>query len=197
MLSPGKLIGPYEILSVLGVGGMGEVYRARDTRLGRNVALKVLPPEVAADSNRRQRFEQEARAASALNHPNIIAIFDAGSQDGVDYIVSESIEGESLRDTIVRGPFPQSRLIDIAGQVADALAAAHNAGIVHRDLKPENLMVNREGRAKILDFGLAKQVSPVAAGTAPSEILTRTSPGAVLGTAAYMSPEQVRGDATD
>ena len=165
MLSAGKQLGPYEIVSLLGAGGMGEVYRARDARLGRTVALKVLAAEVAEDPGRRSRFEQEARAASALNHPNILTVFDFGSQEGLTYIVSELIEGESLRDMLRRGPIPQSRLIEIGGQVADALAAAHASGIVHRDLKPDNIMVTgpasgSAGRAKVLDFGLAKQVTP-------------------------------------
>jgi len=196
MLPPGRQLGPYEIVSLLGAGGMGEVYRARDARLGRTVALKVLAAEVAADTGRRSRFEQEARAASALNHPNILTVFDFGSQDGLTFIVTELIEGESLRDMIGRGPIPQNRVIEIAGQVADALAAAHASGIVHRDLKPENIMITRDGgRAKILDFGLAKQVTPP--GGDSTAALTRTSPGTVLGTAAYMSPEQVGMAAVD
>jgi len=197
MLEPGKQIGPYEIVSLLGAGGMGEVYRTRDTRLGRTVALKILPPSVAADPVRRQRFEQEARAASALNHPNIISVFDVGSDGESSYIVSELIEGESLRDMIQRGPLTQSRAVDLSGQVADGLAAAHSAGIVHRDLKPENIMVTRDGRAKILDFGLAKQNAPAPRVKDETALLTLTSPGAILGTASYMSPEQVRGDEID
>jgi Tol biopolymer transport system component len=197
MLQPGTQIGPYEIISLLGSGGMGVVYRARDTRLARMVALKVLPPDVAGDIGRRQRFEQEARAASALNHPNIVSVFDLGSQDGLAYIVSELIEGESLREIIRRGPLSQNRTVEIGSQVADALAAAHVAGIVHRDLKPENIMATRDGRAKILDFGLAKQVQARAAGSDETQFMTRTSPGAVLGTAGYMSPEQIRGEPVD
>jgi eukaryotic-like serine/threonine-protein kinase len=197
MLSPGTQIGPYEIVSLLGSGGMGDVYRARDARLGRTVALKVLLPEVAGDPGRRQRFEQEARAASALNHPNILSVYDTGSQDGLVYIVSELIEGETLRDHLKRGALPQSRTLEIASQVADALAAAHAAAIVHRDLKPENIMLTRDGRAKILDFGLAKQVTPRTPGSDETEWITRTTPGAVLGTAGYMSPEQVRGEVVD
>jgi Tol biopolymer transport system component len=195
MLAAGRQLGPYEIVSLLGAGGMGEVYRARDARLGRTVALKVLSAEVASDTGRRSRFEQEARAASALNHPNILTVFDFGSQDGLTYIVTELIDGESLRDMLGRGPIPQNRLIEIAGQVADALAAAHASGIVHRDLKPENIMITRDGRAKILDFGLAKQVTPP--GGDSTSALTRTSPGTVMGTAAYMSPEQVGMTAVD
>src|ERR1035437_3831142 len=197
MLSPGSQIGPYQIVSLLGAGGMGEVYRARDARLARTVALKVLPPDVAGDTGRRQRFEQEARAASALNHPNILSVYDIGSQDGLVYMVVELIEGDTLRDQLKRGALPQSRAVEIAGQVADGLAAAHAGTIVHRDLKPENIMLTRDGRAQILDFGLAKQVSAPPPGSDPSQLLTRTSPGAVLGTASYMSPEQVRGEAVD
>ncbi len=197
MLEAGTQVGPYEIVSLLGSGGMGEVYRARDSRLARTVALKILPSDVAADTGRRQRFEQEARAASALNHPNILSVYDMGSQDGLAYIVTELIDGESLRDMVRRGPLPQSRAIEIGGQVADGLAAAHAANIVHRDLKPENIMVTRDGRAKILDFGLAKQVQARLPGSDETQFLTRTSPGAVLGTAGYMSPEQVRGEPVD
>ena len=198
MLAPGIQLGPYEIVSLLGAGGMGEVYRARDTRLGRAVALKVLPADLAADAGRRLRFEDEARAASALNHPNIVSIYDTGDQEGLAYIVSELIDGESLRDMIDRGPMPSSRVADIGAQVADALAAAHAASIVHRDLKPENIMLTRDGRPKVLDFGLAKHIAPPAPGDSDAtKLLTRTSPGAVLGTAAYMSPEQVRAGEID
>ncbi len=195
MLPAGKQLGPYEIVSLLGVGGMGEVYRARDSRLGRTVALKVLPPDVADDRGRRQRFEQEARAASALNHPNIISVFDIGESESLVYIVSELIDGESLREMLKGGALPPGKAIQIGAPVADALAAAHAAGIVHRDLKPENIMVTRDGRAKVLDFGLAKQVTPVSGDE--TALMTRTTPGAVLGTAAYMSPEQVRGEPVD
>jgi serine/threonine protein kinase/dipeptidyl aminopeptidase/acylaminoacyl peptidase len=171
---------------------MGDVYRAKDSRLGRSVALKVLPAEVANDSGRKQRFDAEARAASALNHPNILSVFDTGTHEGLAYIVTELIEGESLREMLRNGPIPVSRVIDMASQVADALAVAHAAGIIHRDLKPENIMVTRDGRAKVLDFGLAKQVAaPNTVDSDATTLLTRTSPGTVLGTAAYMSPEQV------
>ena len=197
-LVAGTRLGPYEILSPLGAGGMGEVYRARDTRLGREIALKVLPDDLAADPSRRQRFEQEARAASALNHPNILSIYDVGTENGVVYMVSELVEGESLRDVIDRGPLNVRKLLDIGVQMADGLAAAHAGGIVHRDLKPENVMVTRDGRLKILDFGLAKQ-TPLAPSTDPEATVTvlRTQAGVVLGTIAYMSPEQARGETVD
>jgi Tol biopolymer transport system component len=197
MLDSGKRIAHYEIVSLLGAGGMGEVYRARDTRLGRLVALKVLPPDVAGDTGRRQRFEFEARAASGLNHPSIVSVFDTGEVDGLAYIVTELVDGEVLRDTIKRGPMPPSRVADLAAQVAEALAAAHAAGVIHRDLKPENIMITRDGRAKILDFGLAKQVTPPPTNSDETALLTRTSPGTVMGTAAYMSPEQIKGESID
>ena len=197
MLSAGTQLAQYEIVSLLGVGGMGEVYRARDTKLGRQVALKVLPPDVASDPNRRQRFEFEARAASALNHPGIVAVFETGEQDGTAYIVSELVDGEVLREIIKHGPIPPNRVADSAAQIADALAAAHAAGIIHRDLKPENIMVTRDGRVKILDFGLAKQAPAKLTDSDATQLLTRTNPGTVMGTAAYMSPEQITGDEID
>src|SRR5437870_1678131 len=155
-LTSGTKLGPYEIVAPLAAGGMGEVYRARDARLGREVALKVLPVEFAADASRRQRFEQEARAASALNHPNILTIYDVGNEGGVSFIVSELVDGDSLRALVRKGEVPIRKLLDVGVQLADGLAAAHRAAIVHRDLKPENVMLTREGRVKILDFGLAK-----------------------------------------
>ena len=157
-LAAGTRLGPYEIVSPLGAGGMGEVYRARDTRLGREVAIKVLPAEYSEDPGRLSRFEQEARAASALNHPNIVTVHDIGQVDSVPYIAMELIEGNSVRELIASGPVPVRRLLGIAVQVAEGLAKAHAAGIVHRDLKPENLMVSTDGFVKILDFGLAKLV---------------------------------------
>jgi Tol biopolymer transport system component len=197
MLPQGKQVAQYEIVSLLGAGGMGEVYRARDTKLGRSVALKILSPDLAGDAGRKQRFEFEARAASALNHPGIVSVYDTGEFDGIAYIVSELVEGEMLRDIVKRGPMPHLRVADISAQVADALAAAHSAGVIHRDLKPENVMVTKDGRAKILDFGLAKQVAPQSTDSDATALLTRTNPGTVMGTAAYMSPEQIKGEIVD
>jgi len=159
LLSSATRLGPYEILSLLGAGGMGEVYRARDTRLNRDVALKVLPSEVASDPSRRQRFEMEARAVAALNHPNIVAVYDVGSENGIAYFVSELVDGESLRGV----KLGLRKALEIAEQIAAGLACAHEAGIVHRDLKPENILLSREGRAKIVDFGLAKSFRSAAA----------------------------------
>jgi Tol biopolymer transport system component len=192
-LDPGAKLGVFEVVARLGAGAMGEVYRARDSRLGRDVAIKILPSEFSHDPDRRRRFEQESRAASALSHPNIVTVFDVGDQDGVSYIVSELVEGESLRDLIERGPVPLRRTIEIGAQIADGLAAAHAAGVVHRDLKPENVMLTRDGRPKILDFGLARY-QPAAPGEGT---MTMTQPGMVMGTAGYMSPEQVTGSPTD
>ncbi|HEX5719977.1 MAG TPA: protein kinase [Thermoanaerobaculia bacterium] len=194
MLAAGSRLGPYTILSPLGAGGMGEVYRARDPRLGREVAVKVLPAAVSGDGDRIRRFEQEARAASALNHPNILTVFDTGSQDGTVYLVTEILEGETLRGRLAGGALPARKAIEIGIQIARGLAAAHERGIVHRDLKPENLFLTRDGRVKILDFGLAKlQRSDIA--DAPT-ILTGTETG-VVGTVGYMAPEQVRGQPAD
>ncbi len=156
----GTRLGPYEIVAPLGAGGMGEVYRARDERLKRDVAIKVLPAELATDPERRSRFEREARAASALSHPNILTIYDIGTHDSTVYIAMELVEGGTLKDLIASGPVPIKKLLDLAVQIADGLAAAHAAGIVHRDLKPPNVMVSKHGYAKILDFGLAKLVTP-------------------------------------
>ena len=192
-VATGTRLGPYEILSPIGAGGMGEVYRARDTRLGRDVAIKVLPSSLSHDEQRLLRFEQEASAAGALNHPNILAILDVGKQDGSPYVVSEFLEGETLRERIAGAALPQRKAIDYALQIARGLAAAHEKGIVHRDLKPENIFINRDGRLKILDFGLAKLIDPVGAKTL-TEVPTRrvdTSAGVVMGTLGYMSPEQV------
>src|SRR6201997_5292538 len=194
-LASGTKLGPYEIVSPLGAGGMGEVYRARDSALGRDVAVKVLPAAFSEDRDRLRRFKQEAQAAAALNHPNILTIYHVGEYNGAPYIVSELLEGESLRQRIQAGPLPLRKAIDCAVQVARGLAAAHDKGIVHRDLKPENIFLTRDGRAKILDFGLAKLTRPEEKGSS-SDALTLTGqsePGFVLGTVGYMSPEQVRG----
>jgi eukaryotic-like serine/threonine-protein kinase len=198
-LTAGSKLGPYEILAQIGAGGMGEVYRARDARLGRDVAVKIMPEEVSGDPHRAIRFEREARAASALNHPNIISVYDVGREGDTAYIVSELVDGESLRHAIAEGPLAARRVIEIATQLAEGLAAAHAAGIVHRDLKPENVMLTREGRVKILDFGLAWQAFSSPGGhpeTTPT-MPAVTNPGAVLGTVGYMSPEQVRGQVVD
>jgi len=195
MLAAGSRLGPYTILAPIGAGGMGEVYRARDPRLGREVAVKVLPEGVSGDADRLRRFEQEARAASALNHPNILTVFDTGSQDSTVYLVTELLEGETLRERLSGGALPVRKAVEIAVQIARGLAAAHEKGIVHRDLKPENLFLTRDGRVKILDFGLAR-LQPSNIAEAPT-ILTGTEPGVVLGTVGYMAPEQVRGQPAD
>jgi eukaryotic-like serine/threonine-protein kinase len=197
-LSAGTRLGGYEILGVLGAGGMGEVYRARDTRLGRELAIKVLPIDVSMDPERLHRFEQEARSASALNHPNIVTIYEIGRVDTTSYIAMELVSGGTLRDLLAAGPLPIRKFLSVAAQVADGLARAHDAGIVHRDLKPENVMVTREGTVKILDFGLAKLIAP--SGTGISDIATvaaQTHPGLVMGTVGYMSPEQAAGRLVD
>ena len=155
-LAAGSKLGPDEILGQIGAGGMGEVYRAKDPRLGREVAITVLPPSFSQDADRLRRFEQEARAAGVLNHPNITAVYDIGSHDDAPYVVQELLEGETLRSALAGGKLPQRKVIDYALQIAHGLSAAHDKGIVHRDLKPENLFVTNEGRVKILDFGLAK-----------------------------------------
>jgi eukaryotic-like serine/threonine-protein kinase len=199
-LGSGSRLGPYEIVGPLGAGGMGEVYRARDTRLKRDVAVKVLPASFAADSDRLRRFEQEAQSAGALNHPNILAIYDIGTEGGAPYIVSELLEGETLRNRLSGGAFTPRRAIGHALQIAQGLAAAHEKGIVHRDLKPENVFVTTDGRVKILDFGLAKLTQPEAPLEGQTNLPTMTpgtEPGVVLGTLGYMSPEQVRGRPAD
>jgi eukaryotic-like serine/threonine-protein kinase len=200
-LTPGTKLGPYEIVSILGAGGMGEVYRARDSRLGRDVAIKVLPPSFAADSERLRRFEQEARAVAALNHPNILAIFDIGQHGETHYQVSELLEGETLREVLRRGLPSHRKAVDYAVQIAHGLAAAHEKDIAHRDLKPDNLFITREGRVKILDFGLAKSVKPAHGSQTALATMTAAGPstdvGTVVGTSGYMSPEQVRGAAVD
>src|SRR6201981_2466265 len=196
-LSPGTKLGPYEIQSLLGSGGMGEVYRARATRLDRTVAVKVLATAVSLHSDPLNRFEQEARFLGALNHPNLLAIYDSGSEDGVHYLVSELLEGESLRERLSDGPLPLRKVVDTGVQLAKGLSAAHEKGIVHRDLKPDNIFITRDGRVKILDFGLAKQGGVDAIENAATMTGPGTQPGAVLGTVGYMSPEQVRGRVVD
>ncbi len=194
-ISAGQKIGPYEVLSAIGAGGMGEVYRARDTRLGREVALKILPAEFSANRERLERFEQEARSASALNHPNIITIYDVGSSNSTSYFSMELVEGKSLRALLDEGLMPLRKIATIASQLADGLAKAHAAGIVHRDLKPENLMISKDGFLKILDFGLAKMT--LVHVNQASNLQTQTGAGMVRGTVGYMSPEQASGKAID
>src|SRR5271168_522649 len=198
-LASGTKLGPYEIVSPLGAGGMGEVYRARDARLSRDVAIKVLPAAFSRDPERLRRFEQEARATAALNHPNILAIFDIGNHEGSLYVVTELLEGETLRQRIQSGPVPPRKATDYALQISRGLAAAHDQGITHRDLKPENVFLTKDGRIKILDFGLAKLASPekTVSGADTPTVALQTEPGLVLGTVGYMSPEQVRGKPTD
>ena len=197
-LQPGTRLGPYEVLSPLGAGGMGEVYRARDTRLGRDVAIKVLPGAIAATPERLTRFEREARAASALSHPNIVTIYEFGSSDSVSFIAMELVEGESLREALLDGALPVRRLLQIAVQVAAGLAKAHASGIVHRDLKPENVMVTEDGHVKILDFGLAKLTQPDSSNSGgPDAVSVATQEGVPLGTVNYMSPEQATGASVD
>jgi eukaryotic-like serine/threonine-protein kinase len=200
MLDVGARVGPFEVLSLVGAGGMGEVYRARDPRLGRDVALKVLPVPIASDADRLRRFELEAKAVGALNHPNVLAVYDVGTEGGRPYVVTELLEGDTLRTRLGGVALPLRKALDYAGQIARGLAAAHEKGIVHRDLKPENLFVTKDGRIKILDFGLAKLTRP----EDPSSTLQTlsqgepgTSPGMILGTVGYMSPEQARGLAAD
>src|SRR5258708_5295246 len=195
-LTSGTKLGPYEIESLLGVGGMGEVYRARDSRLAREVALKILPESFARDEDRLRRFEQETHAVAALNHPNILAIHDVGHYNGTPYLVSELLEGKNLRTALEHGALSQRKMTEYGVQIAKGLASAHEKGIVHRDLKPENLFITRDDRVKILDFGLAKlaTVSPADGATRTS---AQTSAGTVMGTASYMAPEQVRGEPAD
>src|SRR4030095_8980710 len=200
-LNSGTMLGPYKIVSSLGAGGMGEVYHARDTRLGRDVAIKILPAAFSADPDRLRRFEQETRSVAAINHPNILAIYDVGQHNAVPFIVFELLEGETLRARLNRGAMPESKAIDAGIQIAQGLAAAHEKGIVHRDLKPENLFLAKGGRAKILDFGIAKPrqtaiTKPVesnATTLADSQAAAQT----LIGTPSYMAPEQVRGEVID
>lgn len=196
-LASGARLGHYEITSAIGAGGMGEVYEARDTKLGREVAIKVLPKEMASEPKRLSRFEQEARAASALNHPNIVTIYEIGDHDGAPYIVMELVDGATLREILAVGAMPNDMLLRYAAQMADGLAKAHQAGIVHRDLKPENIVISEDGYLKILDFGLAKLMPQSEADADGATIARATTPGAIVGTVGYMSPEQAKGEPTD
>ena len=195
----GRTLGHYEVVEKLGEGGMGAVYKARDARLGRFVALKVLPAEKVADPDRQRRFAQEARSASALNHPNIVTVYDVGSAEGSDFIAMEHVVGRTLAERIDRRGMPLAEVLKYAVQIADALSAAHAAGIVHRDLKPANVMVTGEGRVKVLDFGLAKltEPAPLDASAVTETAPPRTQMGVIVGTVAYMSPEQAEGRAVD
>ena len=200
MLSAGSRVGPYEVMAPLGAGGMGEVYRARDSRLGRDVALKVLPDDAAADPERLRRFQQEARAVASLNHPHILAVHDIGSDNGVAYVVFELLEGVTLRRRLESGPLPARKVVEYGVQVCRGLSAAHTRGIIHRDLKPENIFVTAGGEVKILDFGLAKETGPIADEDELTRAATRsavTEAGRVLGTPGYMSPEQAQGQRAD
>jgi serine/threonine protein kinase len=192
----GRTIGPYRVVDLLGAGGMGEVYLAEDTRLGRRVALKLLPAQFTQDALRLRRFEREARAASALNHPNILVIYDTGNDSGAHFIVTEFVEGETLRQRMARSRMGLGEIVEIAMQVTCALAATHQAGIIHRDIKPENIMIRPDGYIKLLDFGLAK-LTESAGNAGPKPGGVDTSAGLVMGTVTYMSPEQARGRAVD
>jgi serine/threonine protein kinase/Tol biopolymer transport system component len=199
-LSPGVRLGPYEILDAIGAGGMGEVYRARDTRLERTVAIKILPAHLSCDPIRKQRFEREARTISSLNHPHICVLYDVGQQDGMDYLVMECVEGETLAKRLEKAPLPLDHVLKYGTQIADALDKAHRSGIIHRDLKPSNIMLTPTG-AKLLDFGLAKSAAPVVSEATLSAAATQTTPvteqGSIVGTFQYMSPEQVEGTEVD
>src|SRR6202165_4773950 len=195
-LAPGTKLGPYEIQSALGAGGMGEVYRARDARLGRDVAVKVLPANLSSDPSLRQRLEREAKAVSKLSHPHICTLHDIGHQDGVDFLVMELVEGETLEQRLTKGPLPPEQAVRYAAQIAGALAQAHKLGITHRDLKPSNVMLTKLG-AKLMDFGLAKQSGPAPLSAALTEMTMDrsklTSEGTIVGTFQYMAPEQLEG----
>src|SRR5438094_4680317 len=200
-ITAGTRLGRYEIRSQIGAGGMGEVYLAHDTKLDRKVALKILPAEIAGDRNRMNRFVQEAKAASALNHPNIITIHEIDQTDSAHFIAMEFIDGETLRERLSGAPMKLSEVLDVAIQTSSAFSAAHAVGIVHRDIKPENIMLRSDGIVKVLDFGLAKLTEQVSSELIDTEAPTRfafnTEPGVVMGTALYMSPEQARGQQVD
>src|SRR5467141_1641353 len=198
-LAPGTRLGPYEITAPLCAGGMGEVYRARDTRLERTVAIKILPEQFSADPVRKQRFEREAKTISSLNHPHICVLHDVGSQDGIDYLVMECVEGETLAKRLEKGSLPLDQVLKFGMQIADALDKAHRSGVIHRDLKPGNIMLTPAG-AKLLDFGLAKPAAPLSSGvtlTAASKQSPVTEQGTIIGTFQYMSPEQIEGKELD
>jgi Tol biopolymer transport system component/predicted Ser/Thr protein kinase len=196
-LPAGTLVGPYRLDRAIGAGGMGVVYRAHDPRVGRDVAIKMLPPQFIADAERLRRFEHEARAVGALNHPNLLTLYDVGTTRDQPYLVMEFIDGETLRTLLESGPLPSRRACEVAIEIARGLAAAHSRNIVHRDLKPDNVMVTRDGRVKILDFGIAKLRQPAAVGAPPEAMPPQTGPEIILGTVGYMAPEQIRGDAVD
>jgi tetratricopeptide (TPR) repeat protein len=200
-LGPGSRLGPYEILSSAGAGGMGQVFRARDTRLGRDVAVKILTAAHAGDPDSVRRFEKEARAVASLSHPNVVPLFDVGEQDGIRFAVSEFVAGETLRERMKREPVPPAEALEIAAQIADGLSAAHENGFVHRDIKPENVVLARPSFPRILDFGLAKRSAAMLGASASEEDVTQsaflTEPGIITGTIGYMSPEQVRGETVD
>src|SRR5688572_9920640 len=196
-LGPGTRLGPYEIGSLIGAGGMGQVYRAHDARLGRDVAIKTLSGAEAADPDRVRRFETEARAAGTLDHPNLLVVYDVGREAAVSYIVSELLEGETLRKRLQSGAVPEREAIDYAAQIARGLAVVHERGIVHRDLKPENIFLTRERRVKILDFGVAKLIRATGADEPTVIADAQTELGAVVGTVGYMAPEQIRGEPID
>src|SRR5262249_18636869 len=199
MVAPGTRLGHYEILGSLGAGGMGEVYRARDRRLGREVALKVLPTRLATEAGAQRRFEREARALASLSHPNVLTLFDFGTDDGVPFAVMELLEGETLRQRITRGTIPLDEALEIGIAVAEGVAAAHSKGVIHRDLKPENVFVTAGGIVKILDFGLARleETAPADPTATTAAIPLTTEPGLLMGTVYYMAPEQVRGHPVD
>src|SRR5438105_3632480 len=197
LVRPGQVVGQYLVEALLGTGGMGEVYLAQDKRLGRRVALKILPASFTHDANRLRRFEQEARAASALNHPNIITIYEITKVNSTHVIASEFVEGETLRNRLAHDAVAVQSALRVAIQIADALAAAHQAGIIHRDIKPENIMIRPDGYVKVLDFGLAKLTEHATAAGAGGDSGPLTMPGLVMGTVDYMSPEQARGQEVD
>src|ERR1700730_57770 len=197
-LALGTKLGPYEITALLGAGGMGEVYRARDTRLERTVAIKILPAQFSSDPVRKQRFEREAKTISSLNHPHICVLYDVGHQDGMDYLVMECVEGETLAKRLEKGPLPLDQILKYGAQIADGLDKAHHSGVVHRDLKPGNNMPTTAG-AKLLDFGLAKPAAALASAATLTAVRTApvTEEGTIVGTFQYMSPEQVEGKEVD